>query len=254
MHGAIILAAAIATAGAPVADAPAGPRATAGSWRLTEVNGKVGCTVNLTDHTAAGALPGGLDVKFPSVCRRAFPVLKDLATWSVDPQGAVVFSDAKGQRIVALAGSPGGPYEAKTANGAILHLEAARAAPSPAAATTIRMSGAFRLTGSSGAALCDLVLHPDIFGASGWITPESCATGWADKGFAVWTLRQGRLTLMDKARKPILILKAGDTGVFVNVESKTDPITLVRKTPGGLGLRIDEAVRRRQAWQRYPLA
>jgi len=250
MYGAIILAAAIAGGGAQGADAPAGPHGASGPWRLTQVGGKVGCTVNLTDH----AQPIGLDVTFPPVCRRAFPALRLLAVWSVDPQGAIVFADAKGQRILALAGSPGGAYEAKTADGAVLHMEAAPTAPMPT--PSAGMSGAFNLTGSGGAVLCDLVLRANFFGESGRITPRACAAGWADKGFAVWTLRQGRLTLMDRTRKPILVMKAGDTGIFVSVESKTDPITLVRRyAPRGLSLNTrHETLRPGQARQHHPLA
>jgi len=249
MYGAIILVAAIAAVGAPTADAPQAPRVAAGPWRLTQVGGKVGCTVNLTDHTA----PGGQDVKFPSVCRRAFPALKDLAAWSVDPQGSLVFANARGQRIVALAGSPGGSYEAKTADGTVLHLESAPSAPSPT--PPAGLSGAFSLTGSGGTVLCDLVLRANVFGESGRVISRSCAAGWTDKDFAVWSLRQGRLTLMDRSRRPILVLKAGDTGIFVSVESKADPITLVRRRPPhGLSLDAHEALRDRQAGQRHPLA
>jgi hypothetical protein len=246
MHGVFILAAAIALGGAQTAETPSAPRPAAGPWRLTQAGGKVGCTVILTDHAAAA----GEDVKFPAVCRRAFPALKDLASWSLDGQGAILLGDAKGQKIAVLAGAAGGRYEARLADGMILRLEPSPAAASPA--PLAGMTGAFTLTGAGGMVLCDLKLRANMFGESGRIVSQSCAAGWADKGLAVWSWRQGRLTLMDRDHKPILVLKAGDTGVFITIDTKSDTLTLARKrAPGGSG---HEALPPGQGGRGHPLA
>jgi hypothetical protein len=245
MHGVFILAA-IALGGVQTTETPSAPRPAAGPWRLSQAGGRVGCTLILTDHAGAG----GQDVKFPAVCRRAFPALKDLAAWSVDGQGAILLGDARGQRIAILGGAAGGRYEARLADGLILRLEPAPAAASPT--PPAGMSGAFTLTGAGGVVLCDLKLRANMFGESGRIVFQSCAAGWADKGLAIWSWRQGRLTLMARDRRPILVLKAGDTGVFTTIDAKSDTLTLSRKR--GLSGAGHEALPPGQGGRGHPLA
>ena len=124
MNAAIILAAALSVANLSHAqgDSPAA-RAAIGQWRLSEVGGKLGCTVNFTDR----AIPGGLALQAPSACHLAFPPLKDLSVWSLDAHGAPIFSDAAHKRVVAFAGPPGGPFQAIASDGKAWRLEPATA-------------------------------------------------------------------------------------------------------------------------------
>jgi hypothetical protein len=211
----------VASAPSALAEAPS-LHATLGLWRLSEVGGKVACTLTLTDAPGIG----GLEVKAPLACRGAFPALKDVSTWAFDADGAVVFSDPS-QRRIGVFHARGAAYEAAAADGKVWRLEPAPAARP--AAPALRMTGAFRLTGVQGAVLCELVFRQDIFGGSGSIKPGACSPAWADKGVAAWTLRSGRLTLLDKARKPILVLKAGEGGAFATDDPKADPVSLVRR-------------------------
>lgn len=224
MRATLILAAALMFAGASRADVEHHPsHGAVGLWRLSETGGKVACTLTLTGQPMAEAW----EVRFPLACRRAFPPLRDLATWAFDPQGGIVFADTKRQRIVTFPGPEGGPYEGKAPDGKAWRLELAEA--SGAEAPPDRLSGPYRLTGQGGATLCDLSFSSDIFGMAGRIAAGQCATPWADKGFAAWTLHAGRLTLLDRARKPILVLKPGEAGAFVPTDPKGDAVTLLRK-------------------------
>jgi len=200
--------------------------ATLGAWRLSEVGGKVGCRLNLTAQPGIG----GLEVKVPIACRRAFPALKAVSTWSFDADGAIVLSDPSQHRVLVFKAGPSHAYDAFAPGGKIWRLEPAgfaRGAMAPP-----RLNGAFRLTGAQGAVLCDLTLRPDMFGVSGEITPGPCAAGWTDKVFATWALKNGRLTLSDRQRKPILVLRPGEGGAFVTDDPKADPISLAPR-PGG---------------------
>jgi hypothetical protein len=224
MRQLLFLAAVLAIAAcAPSALAdPPSLRATLGLWRLSEVGGKVGCTLTLTDAPGIG----GLEVKAPLACRGAFPALKAVSTWAFDADGAIVFSDPSHQRIVVFH-AHGGAYDAAAADGKVWRLEPAQA--SRPAAAPLRMNGAYRLTGAQGALLCELSFRQDIFGGSGSIKPGPCSPVWAEKALAAWTLRAGRLTLLDKARKTILTLKAGEGGAFTAEDSKGDAVSLVRR-------------------------
>ncbi len=230
MHIAMMLAAALVAPSPPAPTAgvdPAALRATVGQWRLSDVGGKVECTLSLTDHMT----PAGRDLKAPAACHRAFPPLKAVAAWTLDPQGAIVFNDAARRGVIAFVGAPGGPHQATAPDGKVWRIEPAAARPAPGA--PIRMRGVFRLSGPGGPNLCDLRLFPDVFGGSGSIRVDRCDAGWANRGFWAWKLKQGFLTLFDKAGKPILVLKAGDAGVFAGAdpkaEAKADAITLTRR-------------------------
>ena len=123
MNPAIILAVALGVASAPHPEADTAVRAAMGQWRLSEVGGKIGCTVNLTDQVS----PGGHVLQAPAACHMAFPPLKDLSVWSLDPHGAPIFSDAARGHLVAFAGPAGGPFLATASDGKAWRLEPATA-------------------------------------------------------------------------------------------------------------------------------
>ncbi|MEJ0064738.1 MAG: AprI/Inh family metalloprotease inhibitor [Caulobacteraceae bacterium] len=56
-----------------------------GDWRLSEVGGKVACTLTLTRQTSFA----GFELKAPLACRRAFPALKTVANWALDDKGGI---------------------------------------------------------------------------------------------------------------------------------------------------------------------
>ena len=92
---------------------------TAGDWRLSEVGGKVACTLTLTRQTSFA----GFELKAPLACRRAFPALKTVANWALDDKGGIVLSDARAQTIVTFPVQSKGPYEAKAPDGRTWRLE-----------------------------------------------------------------------------------------------------------------------------------
>ncbi len=123
MKTAMIMALAIAGLAASFGSAQAAaPRDATGPWRLSEIGGKIGCTVALIDR---GTLGGGHDVLSPGVCQRAFPPLKDLSVWRFDERGSLIFSDPENRHVVAFAGPLGGPYAATAPDGRIWRLAAA---------------------------------------------------------------------------------------------------------------------------------
>jgi len=90
-----------------------------GDWLLSEVGGKVACTLTLTRHASFG----GFELKAPLACRRAFPPLRTVAAWMLDDRGGIVLADARAQRIVTFPVQAKGPYEAKAPDGRTWRLE-----------------------------------------------------------------------------------------------------------------------------------
>ena len=93
-----------------------------GDWRLSEVGGKVACTLTLTRQTSFA----GFELKAPLACRRAFPPLRDVASWTLDGRGGLVLADANAQPIVTFPTQNKGPFEAKAPDGRTWRLEPVR--------------------------------------------------------------------------------------------------------------------------------
>jgi len=90
-----------------------------GDWRLSEVGGKVACTLTFTRQTSFA----GFELKAPLACRRAFPPLRAVASWALDGRGGIVLADGNAQPIVTFPAQARGPYEAKAPDGRTWRLE-----------------------------------------------------------------------------------------------------------------------------------
>ena len=203
-------------------DPPATLSATFGDWRLSEVGGRIACTLTLTRQSGLG----GYEIKAPLACRRAFPPLRSVAAWALDDKGGIVLSDAARRPIIVFPEMAGGPYEAKAPDGRIWRLEPLRAGP-PSGGYP-HMAGAFRLTAVGGATLCDLALTSNFIGTGGKVSMGTCTPAWSDKGWSTWSLRASKLTLSDRAGSAILVLKPAEPGAFVIADPKSDLISLTR--------------------------
>jgi len=194
-----------------------------GDWRLSDVRGRVSCTLRLTNEAG----PGGAAVKASLACRRAFPPLKDLSAWSTDGQGGILLVNAAKAPIVTFTPQAGGAYEAKAPDGKIWRLDPAR----PAAALTARqrMTGVYRLNGPGGGPLCELNFTSNALGTAGGASPGVCLSPWTDKPFAYWTLKAGRLTFLDRRRRPFLVMRSDAPGAFITADPRDQAITLVRR-------------------------
>jgi hypothetical protein len=116
-------------AGAASATVDAAALRESGDWRLSEVGGKIACTLTLTSQASFA----GFELKAPLACRRAFPPLREVAAWSLDDKGGIVLADAKAQPIVtfpaqAKEAQGKGPFETKAPDGHTWRLELVKAA------------------------------------------------------------------------------------------------------------------------------
>lgn len=135
MRGIALFSLAVFASGAAYAAAvDAAAVRTAGDWRLSEVGGKVACTLTLTRQTSFA----GFELKAPLACRRAFPALKTVANWALDDKGGIVLSDARAQPIVTFPIQAKGPYEAKAPDGRTWRLEPVKPDTAPPDETPVQ--------------------------------------------------------------------------------------------------------------------
>src|SRR5690242_5173146 len=83
-----------------------------GQWRLIQVGGKVTCKLTLSGDAAVG----GWEARAPLACRGAFPLLRQLASWSFDGAGELALVDSEGHRIAGFAPA-GAAFETKLPDG-----------------------------------------------------------------------------------------------------------------------------------------
>jgi len=194
----------------------------AGDWRLSEVGGKIACTLTLTRQTSVA----GFEVKAPLACRLAFPALKAVAAWNLDAKGGLVLSDAEAHPIIVFPAQQASSFQAKAPDGRTWRLDPLGETEGPAAEAAPPMAGAFRLNAADGASLCDLTFTSDEAGARGAITPGVCSPAWTDRGLSAWSMRGSKLTLHARDGTKIVFFKSVQAGVFVNADPKADAISL----------------------------
>src|SRR5512143_3662764 len=114
MRAPLLLALTLAAAGVAEAQPDAGAgRPVVGKWRLSQVGGKVTCALNLTGSPGVG----GWEAHAPLACRGAFPILRQLSSWTADAQGGLTLSDTQGRKVIAFQAAPGAAFEAKAPDG-----------------------------------------------------------------------------------------------------------------------------------------
>src|SRR5947208_14777795 len=113
MRSRMLLVALIAAAGLAEAQPEAsGERPVIGQWRLIQVGGRVTCKLTLTGDAGAG----GWEVHAPLACRGAFPMLRELASWSYDAPGGLALADSEGRKITTFTAA-GTAFETKSPDG-----------------------------------------------------------------------------------------------------------------------------------------
>ncbi len=118
----LALSSAIILAGQAGALADQAAARASGDWRLSEVGGRVACTLTLTLQSSLG----GFQLRAPLACRRAFPSLRTVAGWVLDDRGGIILTDTNAQPIVTFASPGKGPYEAKAPDGRTWRLDPIR--------------------------------------------------------------------------------------------------------------------------------
>jgi hypothetical protein len=83
--------------------APEPVRLLLGAWDLELTGASRMCTLTF----AAEETAGGRQLRFPAICRRALPILGDVASWTVSPEGQPRLNDASGKAVITF-GKPTG--------------------------------------------------------------------------------------------------------------------------------------------------
>lgn len=220
--------------------APDAIRPLLGAWDIEQIGAPRKCTITLGTEATAG----GRQVRFPATCRRALPILDDVAAWSPGTGGQPELKDASGKSVIAFArAKPGADIEGKATDGKqyVLsskdHPRAARApvvnaaeqaATAAARPTTVNpatapaadsLPGRYALMRQVNREACRLTLsgNADASGRATAAFEGSCNdTGLMIFDPAGWRYAGGRLTLIARKGHSIDL-------VFENGQWRRDP-------------------------------
>ena len=202
------------------AQMPGSVESAAGRWDLVAPQTNRKCPLML--RAVQGA--SGYDLRFPATCRRALPLVANLAGWTVEGAGLIRLLDASGKPVLAFAAQDGG-LVAKSPEGetfALLpegrSLEQARTprpppVPPPGvpqltsvdpnkAPKADTLPGSYALDRYQERDVCRLTLSAAPVAADGRFG-VSLLDGCRDKGIAIfdpasWRYENGRLTLYSR--------------------------------------------------------
>lgn len=205
-----ILAAALSLGAAAVALPAAAleaPKDYAGKYTISGLSeGADVCTVTLGSEGAIG----GWTLTVPKDCFQKFGATKDVAAWTVYPDGAIGFIDPLRKVKLKFEPSQIGGYVAHPAEGEGLSLDRVVPGGDKLLTEQQRMSGKWAL-GDMGDRLCTWQSTSDGGGMKGTLTQTTpCQAKWSAKGIVGWKRIRGGLQLVDQGGKPVLTL-TGDS-------------------------------------------
>lgn len=224
-----------------------------GAWDLEKIGASRQCTVTL----GVEAVANGRQLRFPATCRRALPMLGEVASWTVTPAGMPRFNDGLGKAVIIFGeGGAETGLQGKAADGQAYRLDpkgyprsarrppasaaelAATSAQRPTAVDPARapspetLPGRYSVMRQPNREACKLVLGAGA-PAPGDRSPAAFEGSCADTGLTIfdpagWRYANGRLTLLARRGH-------GFEMVFENGQWRKDPPVgaplLLRKLP-----------------------
>ncbi len=210
---ALLLAGLLALPPAAARAAAADPVATAeaGTWDIAFEQANRRCRLNLTRDSAGD----GYSIAMPAGCRRAFPLLSGVASWSPGEGGHVLFRTEAGQAALDFGPASGSPFLQAVAGEGDLYTLTPTDAARLAAITAAQAAAAPPLAAA---------VSPAAAAAKPAAPPRPMTVGQVAGHYAVVRLRKDTgcmVTLDDDAKGPKGSLKAhlapacGDQGIVV---------------------------------------
>lgn len=221
--------------------APDSVRILLGAWDLELVGASRLCTVTF----GSDEVSGGRQLRFPAICRRALPILDQIASWSVTPGGEPRLNDAAGKPVISFthAGSEkllrGQSSDGKTYGlDSKAYSRLARRAPASAAETSAQSAqrrtvvnpatmpapetvpGRYSMMRQQNREACRVVLSPAAAASSG-NAPAAFESNCGDTGLTIfdpvgWRYTAGRLALVARKGHSIEL-------IFENGQWRKDP-------------------------------
>ena len=221
----LTLAAAIGAAFAQIPEpVPPPPKDLTGAWELSSPERDRTCTVDLKSDPA----PGGKKIELGKGCVDAFPMSKDIVSWSVDAKEALRLLDARGRAVFQFTEVETGMYEGERPGDGLFFLQNL-ASLGVAPRTAEQMFGDWAMVRGSGRPVCSLTLTNSATGQDSYVlsVKAGCDPLVTRFGPTTWRMDRGELLLVSP--RGVWRFEEFDSTTWTRVPDTADPLQLVKQ-------------------------
>jgi hypothetical protein len=198
-------------------------KALLGGWEISDADRDRTCGVTFRGEAAAGGLKLDLD----PTCATAFPATKDIAAWSLAPDGTLRLTDAAGRPVLELTEVESGIYDGFRPGEGRYVLQNSAAGPVLKADD---LFGDWAVARGTGKPICTLTLantaaSGDYFALR---LKPGCDALVARFGPTTWRIDRGEL-ILSSPRGQSWRFEQNDANTWQRVPATPDPVLLVRQ-------------------------
>jgi Protease inhibitor Inh len=194
-----------------------------GSWEISNAERDRRCVVTFSTDAVAGGLKLALD---PG-CATVFPMLKDVAVWTILPNGPLRLLDGKGNAALEMSEVESGIFEGERKGEGLYFMQPQAAAAIPPR-TPEQMFGDWAFLREIDKTLCTLTLTNASAGEAGYklaIKP-GCDAAIAAFALTAWRLEADQLVLVGGAGSWRFV--ESDTNIWERIPPSTNPLLMMK--------------------------
>jgi len=194
-----------------------------GSWEISNAERDRRCVVTFSTE----AVPGGLKLVLDPGCAAVFPMLKEVAVWSILSNGPLRLLDAKGNATLEMSEVESGIFEGERKGEGLYFMQPQSAAAIPAR-TPEQMLGDWAFLREIDKTLCTLTLLSASAGQVGYrltVKPD-CDAAIADFAPTAWRLEADQLVLVGRDGSWRFV--ESDTNIWERIPPSTDPLLMIK--------------------------
>jgi hypothetical protein len=194
-----------------------------GAWELSNAEHDRRCTVTLSTDTA----PGGFKLALDQGCAAVFPMFKDVAIWSIVPNGPLRLLDAKGNATLELSEVESGIFEGERRGEGLYFMQPQGAATIPVR-TPEQMFGDWNFLREIDKPLCALTLSraPGAAGDYKLTVKPGCDAAIVNFALATWRLEGDQLVLIGRSGSWRFV--ESDINIWERIPPSTNPLLMLK--------------------------
>jgi hypothetical protein len=194
-----------------------------GAWELSNADHDRRCTVTFSTDTATGGFKLALD----QGCAAVFPMFKDVAIWSIVPNGPLRLLDAKGNATLEMSEVESGIFEGERRGEGLYFMQPQGAASIPVR-TPEQMVGEWSFLREIDKPLCALTLSraPGTGTDYKLTVKPGCDAGIANFALSTWRLEGDQLVLIGRGGSWRFV--ESDTNIWERIPPSTNPLLMLK--------------------------
>jgi len=194
-----------------------------GAWELSNADHDRRCTVTLSTDTA----PGGFKLALDQGCAAVFPMFKDVAIWSIVPNGPLRLLDAKGNATLELSEVESGIFEGERRGEGLYFMQPQGAATIPVR-TPEQMFGDWNFLREIDKPLCALTLSRAAGAGPDYklTVKPGCDPAIVNFALSTWRLEGDQLVFTGRGGSWRFV--ESDTNIWERIPPSTNPLLMLK--------------------------